>query len=68
MCDGNLAALAKHEQQQERAEKAVENFTIECEGHIRLIENSIFSMKQIAQNYEGYELDETIEELVKELL
>jgi len=57
MRDANTEALYKYLNEIEQAEQAIENF-------INEIQPLIDEIKQIQKTYEGYELDETLQELI----
>ena len=68
MIDGNLAALKKYEEQQEHGEKAQENFLNEIEEYIVQIEEATFSIRGIAEKYEGYDLEDITDEAIDDAI
>ena len=69
MCiDANTAALSAHLAKEEQRENDLEEFQKDIINYLALIESSINSIKEIAENYPNCDLDQEIRESLEELL
>ena len=66
--DGNLNALRKYEDEQEKAEIAEEKFLAIVQPYIDEIGILIAAIKSSADDFEGYDFDDIIKERIKDLL
>ena len=66
--DGNLHALNKHLDEVEAGEVAQEHFESSIQDELLAIDEAIGAIRNIAENYEGYDFSDLITELVGDLI
>ena len=66
MRDANEEALNKHMDEVEAAEKATEDFLEAIADELEIISDAVYNIKQTAKNYEGFDMDDIIEEAIGE--
>ena len=59
-------ALNSYMDEVEAAEKATEDFLEAIEDELEIISDAVYAIKQIAKGYEPYDMDEELEEAIKE--
>ena len=64
----NTEALNSHMDEVEEAEKATEDFLEAIAHELEIISDAVYEIKETAKNYEGYDMDDIIEEAIKEQL
>lgn len=64
----NTAALNKMLDSQERQEKALESFTKMWDKSLEEIRVAIVVIKESAKDYQGYDMTEDLEDMIKEII
>ena len=62
----NSEQLNSYMDEVEAAENATEAFLTEIESELEIISDAVWAIKQISKSYEPYDMDETLEEAIKE--
>ena len=68
MVDGNTYALNKHLDEIDEAEKAQEHFESSIQDELKAIDDAVGSIRNIAENYEGYDFSDLIKEIIEEYI